>query len=359
MPRVAAAILISLSAAGHALAADSFEGAPRLALPIDCTLPDTCYIQNYVDTDPGQGVADYRCTAQSYDGHKGTDFALPSRAEMARGVDVLAAAPGRVLRARDGMDDGTFLTDPARIEGRECGNGLVIDHGDGWESQYCHLAKGSITVQRGDEVAAGTPLGKVGLSGRTEFPHLHFSVRHDGRVIDPFDPEDRAGTCRGGPAPTVGAAEKIALPDGGTLTIARPETAAQAAAPTLWADPPAYAPAGFLRVALSAAEPDFDAIQQGSERGAQTLPRNAAMLILWVYGHHARPGDTLEFALDGPEGLTFRGSTAFTRDTALFHRNFAKRFTGLWPAGRYLGTVTLLREGASVATGAAQVVIGG
>ena len=46
----------------------------HLGLPIDCTLGDTCYIQNYVDTDPSEEALDFQCGSLTYDGHKGTDF---------------------------------------------------------------------------------------------------------------------------------------------------------------------------------------------------------------------------------------------------------------------------------------------
>ena len=88
-----------------ALAASPVAGAPLLQQPIDCELGETCYIQNYVDADPSSDYADFACGKLSYDGHKGTDFALPTLADMQRGVDVLAAAPGRVLGTRDGMKD--------------------------------------------------------------------------------------------------------------------------------------------------------------------------------------------------------------------------------------------------------------
>lgn len=64
--------------------------------PIDCDIVSDCHIQQYVDRDPGPGWRDFTCGGLAYDGHKGTDFALPSLARMTEGVDVLAAAPGTV-----------------------------------------------------------------------------------------------------------------------------------------------------------------------------------------------------------------------------------------------------------------------
>ena len=86
---------------------------PHLALPLDCTLGESCFIQNYVDDDPGPGAADFTCGALTYDGHKGTDFALTSIAAMEAGVTVRAAAPGVVRGVRDGMPDtGLDATPP-------------------------------------------------------------------------------------------------------------------------------------------------------------------------------------------------------------------------------------------------------
>ena len=54
-----------------------------LALPVDCTLGETCYIQQYFDHDPSTVWGDFTCGTLAYDGHDGTDFALPTRAAMA------------------------------------------------------------------------------------------------------------------------------------------------------------------------------------------------------------------------------------------------------------------------------------
>lgn len=144
-----------------------------------------CFIQNYVDVSPERGGQDYYTHSRSYERHKGTDFRV-SYASMLMGVDVLAAAGGKVLRTRDGMDDAYLQDEAYDVEGRECGNGVVIDHGDGWETQYCHLKKNSIQVAPGDSVEAGSVLGKVGLSGKTEFAHVHFQVTCGGEIVCPF-----------------------------------------------------------------------------------------------------------------------------------------------------------------------------
>jgi hypothetical protein len=72
------------------------------------------------------------------------------------------------------------------LHGKDAGNSVVIVHGNGWESQYAHLKKGSVVVHKGQKIARGTVLGQVGLSGNTEFVHLHFEIRQHGTAIDPF-----------------------------------------------------------------------------------------------------------------------------------------------------------------------------
>lgn len=169
---------------------------PELVLPVDCVLGQSCEIQYYVDRDPGAGAQDYFCATRSYQDHNGVDFRIPDLAAQRLGVAVLAAAPGRVSRLRDGVADVSVRTvGLAAVDGTECGNGVVVDHGDGWETQYCHLAQNSLVVSEGDEVETGQPLGQIGLSGQTEYPHLHFTVRKDGAIVDPFAPGAGPSVC--------------------------------------------------------------------------------------------------------------------------------------------------------------------
>src|SRR3990170_8389893 len=79
--------------------------ALELSQPIDCTPGTDCFIQQYVDRDEGPGAQDYACGAETYDGHKGTDIRLRTTADVAKGVAVLATAPGVVAGLRDGMAD--------------------------------------------------------------------------------------------------------------------------------------------------------------------------------------------------------------------------------------------------------------
>lgn len=173
--------------------------ALELSLPIECVVGTSCAIQSFVDHDGSSSARDFQCGSLTYDGHTGTDFRLPDMASQRRGVNVLAAASGKVIGIRNGMADVLFSADSApTVEGRECGNGVVIDHGEGWQTQYCHMARGSIRLKVGDDVEKGRAIGLVGLSGKTEFPHLHLTVRHNGKVVDPFAFGALPESCGGG-----------------------------------------------------------------------------------------------------------------------------------------------------------------
>jgi murein DD-endopeptidase MepM/ murein hydrolase activator NlpD len=63
------------------------------------------------------------------------------------------------------------------------GNVVVLDHGQGLSTLYAHNRE--TLVKEGDRVIQGAPLARVGSTGRSTGPHLHFEVRKDGRQTDP------------------------------------------------------------------------------------------------------------------------------------------------------------------------------
>jgi murein DD-endopeptidase MepM/ murein hydrolase activator NlpD len=86
--------------------------------------------------------------------HPGIDIAAPY------GSPVRATAAGSVLEAGPGMAG--------------YGNIVVIDHGSGIETIYCHLSK--VEAAEGQQVQQGQVIGAVGMSGRSTGPHLHYEV---------------------------------------------------------------------------------------------------------------------------------------------------------------------------------------
>ncbi|SIS58262.1 Peptidase family M23 [Roseivivax lentus] len=301
--------LFALTSAAPTAAEVSFSGAPFLHWPVACTLGETCVIEDYVDADPGPGQSDYACGIKSRDGHRGTDIALPSEAAMQAGVAVLAAAPGTVAAIRDGVPDRR-LDDPSDVAGQECGNAVRISHETGHETLYCHLANRTLLVRPGDQVEAGTPIGRIGMSGQTNFPHLHFSVLKEGDVIDPF-------------APT-------------------PATTCETDRPGLWIDPPAYQRAGLFTAGFSRGVPDFADVQSGAARVAVLALDDP--LVAYANSFHAEAGDVLRFAVTGPDGPVFAHSVLLQAPQAQTFRAYGKRAPAAgWPEGVYTATIRLER----------------
>ncbi len=320
--RPLSAIPLAALLAGAASAADP----PQLRLPVECTLGASCYIQNHVDHDPGPGIRDFACGGLSYDGHQGTDFALPTHLDAVAGVNVLAAAPGRVSALRDGEPDRLFGASDGFAEGRDCGNGVVIDLGAGWEAQYCHMRAGSVAVRLGDTVAAGAVLGQVGMSGNAEFPHLHLSLRHDGQVVDPFQPDAKAA-CGTDPADQ------------------------------LWLDAPDYAAGGLVSAGFSPGLPDFDHIKWGKAH-SQSLPPDAPALVFWALAFGGRKGDEVRLLIDGPAGGFLDQTVRIERNQAQFFRATGRKLgTGNRRPGRYTGTAILIRDGVEVSRISAGTVL--
>ncbi|WP_461485695.1 M23 family metallopeptidase, partial [Pedobacter sp.] len=63
------------------------------------------------------------------------------------------------------------------------GNVVIVNHGNGYETYYGHLSK--IAVKQGQKVVAGDIIGKIGSTGRSTGPHLHYEVHKNGKIVNP------------------------------------------------------------------------------------------------------------------------------------------------------------------------------
>ncbi len=303
------------------------QDAPHLGLPLDCDPGRTCFIQHYVDIDTGAGVRDFHCGSATYDDHKGVDFRVLSAAAAKAGVPVIAAAPGIVKGVRDGMIDAFAReTGKAGITDRECGNGMVIDHGGGWETQYCHLRQGSVLAKQGQRLKRGEKLGEVGWSGLADFAHLHLSVHKDGKVIDPFSGRGQEGSCArdGGDSGLWDAAVTRAFP---------------------------YVNGQFLGSGLAEAVPSRAALEHDHLDFRQATA-TSPMLVMFVRIANMRAGDQVRITVDGPQGFTIRGLEPPLPAARQVHVAAAGKARGAapWPVGLYRGRGELIRDGAIIAT---------
>jgi murein DD-endopeptidase MepM/ murein hydrolase activator NlpD len=139
----------------------------------------------------GLDIAKIGGSGLTYKG-KGTRF----EDYYAYGADVVAAADGKVIGTfNDQPEDPAAMKRPgesqeayfARLQQEQAGrvakgaanvtgNYVQIDHGKSEYSFYAHLQRGSVRVQVGDRVKAGDVIGKLGSSGNSTEPHLHFHV---------------------------------------------------------------------------------------------------------------------------------------------------------------------------------------
>lgn len=98
--------------------------------------------------------------------------------KMHTGLDIGASSGASIIAA----NNGTVILRKYQQDGY--GNYLVVDHGGGITTLYAHCSK--LLVNVGDNVKAGQVIAKVGSTGLSTGPHLHFEVRKDGNPVDPL-----------------------------------------------------------------------------------------------------------------------------------------------------------------------------
>lgn len=103
--------------------------------------------------------------------HKGADLCTTNG--TARGTPVIASRSGTV--------------EVVQHSSSSYGNMVLINHGDGYKTRYAHMLDGSITVSVGQTVEGGQTIGRVGSTGNSSGPHLHFEVIYNGETQNPLD----------------------------------------------------------------------------------------------------------------------------------------------------------------------------
>jgi len=107
----------------------------------------------------------------SGDGMQNTDW-------VGFGEPIHAVAGGTVVLTRDGLPDIPPMTKNPGLRTPEdyAGNNVIVAIGHGRYAVFDHLVRGSVRVRRGQRVRAGQVVGKLGNSGNTDGPHLHFGI---------------------------------------------------------------------------------------------------------------------------------------------------------------------------------------
>jgi len=144
-------LLLGASAAG----AGGGRSTDRVDVPASVDLPLSTPVTSAYGwrSDPFTGEAKF---------HRGVDL------RASYGTEVPAAMGGTVVSAGE---RGTY------------GNLVVVRDGQGVETRYAHLS--AMLVKEGDAIESGTPIGRVGSTGRSAAPHLHFEVLVNGERVDP------------------------------------------------------------------------------------------------------------------------------------------------------------------------------
>ena len=318
MNRILHFVVLTMAFALNAPVAFSAD-VPSLSLPLKCKLGVDCWIQNLVDFDAGPGWRDPFCGTASFNKHKGTDFRVRSIPDLKKNVPVYAMVAGKVVGLRNSMEDNLVEGDKdiAAIKGKECGNGVMVEVGKGWTTQYCHMAKGSVSVKKGDTIKRGDVLGMVGLSGHTTFPHIHVTIRKGKKVIDPMTGLAQNAGC----SVQKGLNEK-SLWD----TSVRKQ---------ITGEPSALIATGFTSARVKSSQVLKGEVPKAEQKGP---------LIFYANFINLKKGDRVALIINGPDGTFVESKGKPLAGPKAVWTAFSGKRGGV-PSGTYSGITKLIRDG--------------
>jgi hypothetical protein len=169
----------------------------------------------------------------------------------------------------------------------------------------------------------GQPIGLVGLSGDTEFPHLHFTVRLAGAIVDPFAFGPALDSCNSGGRSLWASALRAQLD---------------------------YREREILNYGFSAVPPTMELIESGDIKNSPPNGQSGA-LAAYVRAIGLQKGDEQSLTIQGPDGSLFSEavSPALESNKAQYFISSGKRRTApAWPQGSYAATYRVARNGAEL-----------
>lgn len=146
------------------VSADEGGAAGTLQRPVD-NMPCDAFVPPLRENEISSLFGPRRSLASKKEYHKGVDYSAPI------GTLVLAAGEGEVVEMGRNATYGRFVT---------------LEHASGVRTLYAHLAQFSKWLSIGSLLDQGEAIGKLGRSGRTTGPNLHFEIWSDGKRVDPL-----------------------------------------------------------------------------------------------------------------------------------------------------------------------------
>ena len=175
-----------------------------------------------------------------------------------------------------------------------------------------------MAVKKGARVREGDRLGLIGMSGKTQFPHLHISVRKGKQVIGPF-----SGRC-------------------------------SAAESNLWKDDIGYTGTHLLKYGFSDAPQTLDSIEEAT---SPLLSSKSKAFLFWVNVVDIRKGDRQKITIRRPDGGLLAENSQTIEKSKVNWLSYVgkKRPQGGWPAGSYTAVYMLTRDKKPIITREASV----
>lgn len=127
-------------------------------------------------------------TTQFSSSHLGIDYAYPTGEPVYSASGKVIFAKGdekRQWRVNDKNTDPFYMNGTRGLYMEDYGNYIIVDHGEGFTSLFGHLQYDSLEVVTGDTVQMGAQVAKVGSTGNSRGPHLHYELRQNGLQINP------------------------------------------------------------------------------------------------------------------------------------------------------------------------------